>query len=455
MHTSADLIMDLGDAVAPTNASTRIVPSSHRIPPEIIVKIIRALLPGKIRYGTAMQDRINDLLIATSICRYWRYAVLDHATLWSVVPVYRKTLGPLFLQRSRNVPLSIVFYADAPGACSAHQATVSLLPHIQRVRGVQLFAPSLVVNGIFSTLELYGINLDEIGLEINPPPSGEGWTVIIGRLLKHAPTLKILRLDAYEFRFPVNQFQQFPCLSHLELWGLHDLCDVSFLLTSFPTLASIKLGVEALGGHKDYHRLSNRIVPHPNLRHIHLEIGCYPVKVVLDTLKIRTGVHLECKIVGCRHWRTAEQVQFLPLSSKFLENTSQIEELRICGSVQFKCSGSGPSGSFCIKGFCLEKGKQPIEDFSHLQRLVVADVIEQGTLEGIVVSAPRLTSLTFESCTVSKSWAVDRAVKVLPSLDVAVDADTFVTTTSEERRADHSASQLEWSPVPALQAHYS
>ena len=423
------------DGVAPADASEGIVPSSHRIPPEIIAKIIRKTLPTKIRCGPIMEDRITALLVATSVCRHWRYAVLDHATLWSVVPIHRKSLGQLYLQRSRNVPLSIVFYADAMRACSAHQATVSLLPHMQRVKKVQLFAPSQALNGIFSTLGLYGTCLEDIGLEIKPAPTDEGWTAIQDHLLKHTSTLKALRLNAYEFRFPTNQLQQFPHLSRLELSGVNDLCDAFHLLTSFPTLTSIKVGLEAIGGHEDYHRLPNRIVPHPNLRHIHLQAGCYPIKVVLDALKIQSGVHLECEVIGCRHWRGAEQVQFLPLASEFLGNTSHIEELEIHGSVEFKCYGSGPSGSFYIEGFNLGKLRRPIEDLSHLRRLAVADVIEQGLLEDIIVSAPLLTSLTFNNCIVFKSWTVDRAVEGLPRLDGTFDTDTFVAAISEERRA--------------------
>ena len=398
-------MMNVDGAVAPRNTLEGIVPPSHRIPPEIIAKIVHRTLPTKIPYGPKMEDRVEALRVATSVCRRWRYAVLDHATLWSVVPIYLKFLGPLYLQRSRNVPLSIVFYANGRSACSAHQATVSLLPHMQRVKKAQSFAPSQALNGIFSTLGLYGTSLEDIRLEINPAPTDEGWMAIQDHLFNHTSTLKTLQLHAYGFRFPINQFQQFPHLSRLELSGVHDLHDLFYLLTSFPTLVSIKVRVEAVGSHEDYHRLPDRIVPHPNLRHIHLQAGCYPVGVVLDSLKIQSGVHLECEIVGCRHWRGAEQVQFLPLSSEFLENASHIEELKIHGSVEFQCYGSGPSGSFYIGGFVAGKPKahRPVEDLSHLRRLTVVDSIEQGLLEDIIVSAPLLTLLIFDNCSVFKS----------------------------------------------------
>jgi hypothetical protein len=140
-------------------------------------------------------------------------------------------------------------------------------------------------------------------------------------------------------------------------------------------------------------------------------------------------------MVRCRHLEAVEQVQFLPLPSKFFENTSHIEDLRMDGSLQFACSGSGPSGSFSIKHFFMGEVKQPIEDISYLRRLVVEGVFEQGLLEDIVVSAPRLTSLIFNNCDVYKTWVDGRGVEGLPSLDVTVDTDTFVNITSGERRA--------------------
>lgn len=426
--------MDAGDTIVTMNPLEEIVPPAHRIPPEIIVKIIRGLLPAKIKYPRRIEDRVKSLLTATSICRYWRYAVLDNAALWSVVPAYRKTLGPLFLQRSRNVPLSIVFYADAPRRCSAHQATVSLLPHIQRVRNSQFFAPPQALNEMFFTLERFGTHLDEIGIEIKSPPTGGEWAIICSHLLNHAPTLKVLKLEVYKFPIPVQQLQlQLPQLSHLEISGLHDLCAVSYLLTSLPTLVSIKVRVESHGDHEDYHQPPDPVIPHVNLRNIHLQVGCYPLKVVLDTLKIHAGVHLKCDIVGCRHWRPTEQEPFLPLPLEFFENTSQIEELIINGSLRFKCSGSGPSGSFRIKAHYSGEDRKPLEDFSHLRRLVVVQSIDQELLEGIVVSAPQLTSLIFNRCMVSRSWAADPAIQELPCVRDPVDIAGFVMAMGKER----------------------
>ena len=102
--------MDTGATAITVNCTREeVVPPPHRIPPEFIVKIICEIFSAKINYPPRIEERISALLAVTRICRYWRYAALDDALLWSVVPVYRKILGPLFLQRSRDAPLSIVF----------------------------------------------------------------------------------------------------------------------------------------------------------------------------------------------------------------------------------------------------------------------------------------------------------------------------------------------------------
>ena len=321
--------------------------TAYRIPPEIVVKIIRELLPENICDPPRIQDRISALLGATSICRYWRCAVLDDASLWSVVPAHLKNLGPLFLQRC----------PDARRSCSAHQATVSLLPYTQRIKRAELFASTQASDVVFSALDRYGTCLDEIGM----------------------------------FSFPSRQLQRFPYLSHLELWGAHDLPAVSYLLTSFPTLVSTIVNVESSWGHSDHLQLPDRIAPHPSLRRVHLQVGCYPLKVVLDSLKIQVGVHLQCDAAGCRHGRLTEKdVAFLPLPLEFFKNASEIEALTTNGLRRFKCSGSGASGSFCIEASSLMLDRQPLEGFLSLRNLVVADTIYQHILEryrGISISA--------------------------------------------------------------------
>ena len=197
---STDFVMDVDDTVMATDPPKRTATPSHRIPPEIVAKIIHGLLPAKIDYGPLIQKRLEVLLTATSICRYWRHAAIDHATLWSVVPIDRKSLGELFLQRSRNAPLLITFEVNTRRCCPAHQAMVLLLPHMQRVKKVQFRAPAPVLNDIFSTLNLYGngAQLEEISIKVDQSPGDEKYKAVLDLLLKHASTLKVLRLEVFK-----------------------------------------------------------------------------------------------------------------------------------------------------------------------------------------------------------------------------------------------------------------
>lgn len=421
--------MDVGDPMATTKPSSEIVTPWHRVPPEIIVKIIHELLPIEIDYYPLTWWRLDVLFKVTSICRYWRYAAIDHATLWSVIPIDHRSLGELFLQRSRDAPLSITYVVETRRCCPAHQAMVSLLPHMQRVKKVQFRAPAPALNEIFSTLNSYarGAQLEEVCIQAHDFPGDEGYRATLDLLLKHASTLKVLMLNVSKCRFPAHKLRQFSHLSHLELLSTHDIRNISSLLTSLPALTSIKARVDCSGLYED----DRRIVPQSNLRHIHLQIVWFNPSHVFDTLKIPTGVHLICEFTPVRS--ASEASLYLPLSSEFFENTSHIEKLRI--SI-YSCSGWGPSGSFYIDRVVMSGFRPPIEDLSHLRILTVDHVVEQQTLEDFVRSAPRLVSVGFAHCTLIGSRAFGRTLKMLPS---PVDTDAFVKAISEGRHAGAGA----------------
>lgn len=378
------------------------VPPFQRIPPEIIVKIIHILVPTQVDSGTWIQKRLDVLLKVTSICRYWRYAAFDHANLWSVVPIDRRSLGEAFLQRSRRAPLLVTFEVNTRRCCPAHMAIVSLLPHIGRIKKVQFRAPAPVLNQIFSSFNRYtsGAQLEEIKIRVDGTPNNERSRVALNLLLKNASTLKVLQLDVLNHHFPIQKLPQFSRLTQLELLSTHDFHDVSPLLTSIPTLASIKICVCGSERHED----NLRVVPQANPLNIHLQISDDSPELVLGALTIPAGVHFECELLA--HINAIEATRFLPLTSDAFENVSQIEELRISPSAfhpmsATSYSGSGPTGSFCIRGV-FENGYPlaPIEDLSHLQKLAVDGSIGLWSLGDVVTSAPQLISVVLVDCVV-------------------------------------------------------
>ena len=418
--------MDVDNSATTADVSNEIVVPSHRVPPEIVIEIIHELLPTKIDYNPQMQKRLDVLLTATSICRYWRHAAIDHPILWSVVPMDRRNLGELFLQRSRNVPLSVTFQAKTRKCCPAHQAMVSLLPHIQRVEKVLFRAPGVVLNEVFSILNRFthGGQLKEIYVD-----AGERCGFDLDLLLEHASTLKVLRAGVLEFR-PDHKLRRLSHLTHLELLTTHGIHEVLSLLISLPDLTSAKVRVDARMRGADNPRT---LLP-ANLRHIHLRIVYDAVNRVLGVIKIAAGVHLKCEILMAPlSARFGHQARCFTLAPKFFENTSHIEELRISRSL---CSGFGPSGSFCVEWITMGVFQLPIEDFSLLRKLVVDGAVDRRTLEVVVRSAPRLISVVFINCAIIKSRAVGFILGTLPS---TVDVDAFVKTISEGRGAGTNA----------------
>lgn len=425
--------MDVDDTSMMTDGPGNVVPPSQRIPPEIITKIIHILLPSQIDYGPWIQKRLDVLLKFTSICRYWRYAAFDHATLWSVVPIDRRSLGEAFLQRSRNTPLLVTFEVNTRRCCPAHQAIVSLLPYIGRVRKVQFRAPAPVLNQIFSSLNVYtsGAQLEEIKIRVDGSPNYEKSRVALDLLLENASTLRVLQLDVFNCRFPVQKLRRFSHLTQLELLSTHHLREISPLFTSIPTLASIKVRVSGSGKRGD----DCRIIPQPNLLNIHLQIGDNFPDLVLRALKIPTGVHFECEMSA--YVNTVEANRFLPLTTEVFENISRIEELQISSpAFHFMSistySGSGPTGSFCIRGVFENGYHPPIEDLSHLRKLVVGGLIDLWSLEEVVTSAPQLISVTFVDCAVIRSPIINRRLG-MPL--IPVDPGSLVKVISDEWRS--------------------
>jgi len=419
--------MDIDNSMTTTDVSNEIVAPSHRVPPEIVVEIIHELLPTNIDYNPQMQKRLDVLLTATSICRYWRCAAIDHATLWSVISMDRGEIGELFLQRSRNVPLSVTFEAKNRECSLPHQAMVSLLSHMQRVEKVYFRAPGAVLNTVLSTLNrlTHSGQLKEISVQVDRFPGD----VNLDLLLEHASALKVLRTDVSGSHLD-HKLRQFSHLTHLELLTTHSIRDVLSLLISLPALTSTKVCVNARMRGADNHRI---LLP-VNLRHIHLRINCYAVSRILNAMKIPAGVHLKCEISTDPHdaWIRG-QARWFTLAPEFFENASHIEELRISLPL---CSGSGPNGSFCVEWITDGEFHLPIEDFSLLRKLVVDSTVDQRSLEHVVTSAPRLVSVVFINCAVIKPRTVGRPVNTLSSL---VDTDVFVKTINKGYGADTNA----------------
>ena len=290
--------MDVDSSMTTTDVSDEIVAPSHRVPPEIVVEIVHELLPINIDYNPRMQKRLDVLLTAASVCRYWRCAAIDHVTLWSVIPMDRGEIGELFLQRSRNVPLSVTFKAKNRECSPPHQAMISLLPHMQRVEKVHFRAPGAVLNAVLPTLNRFTHRgqLKEISVQVDRFPGDERCRFNLDLLLEHASALKVLRSDVSGSRLD-HKLRQFSHLTHPELLTTHNIRNVLSLLIPLPALTSTKVCINARIRGGDNHRI---LLP-VNLRHIHLRISCGAVNRVFDAMKIPAGVHLKCEILMAPH----------------------------------------------------------------------------------------------------------------------------------------------------------
>ena len=420
-------MMDVDDPMMAPNAPNEIVAPSCRVPPEIIVEIIREVLPTKVDYGPQMRERLDVLLTVTGVCRYWRCAALDYATLWSIVPVDRQNLGELFLWRSRNAPLTVVFEAVIKSS-RAHQAMISLLPHMQRVEKIHFQASAGVLNEVFFILNRFmdGGQLKEVSIEDNKSSGYLKPRFNLDLLLEHASTLKVLRAGVVgpESWFPYHKLRHLTRLTCLEISTTHEIRDILPLLISLPALTSAKLCVSAVESRTD----NRRIALPANIRHFHLQIPDSTVNYVLAALRIPAGVHFECKILSAIVFRgrTGKRGRRPLLDPEFFENASHIEELRVSLRSHF---GSGPNGSFRIEALAISGFRPPLKDFSLVRKLVVEGAVEWQSLEDVVRSAPSLLSVVFVNSTVIGSQML--ALRAL--LVGSPDPNAFVKAVSEER----------------------
>ena len=133
-------------------------PQTNRLPPELLARIFDLAI------GHGPEERANQIVPLSHVCRYWRTALLSYPRIWSTV--YMKPGHPSmvseWLTRSQKVPLTIVAeFRDSyihppcrylasptatlannhPAVCSRHQAVLSLdqlLPHRSRIYDLRI-----------------------------------------------------------------------------------------------------------------------------------------------------------------------------------------------------------------------------------------------------------------------------------------------------------------------------
>jgi hypothetical protein len=186
-----------------------------RLPVEILMDILRV-----VAFGSASSDLVFPqsqsearLLRLTHVCTHWRDLAVGTPSLWTTPPFQYPYLAKLYLQRSLNQPLSIIFPSNSETPSSSRRVgadevlAIALSSHWSNIRDMALM----------------GLKPADID--------------ILQTLTQAAPQLRmlILELDAFDHLYFFNQkllAQHAPLLRSLHLKG----CIVA---VDWPPLASL------------------------------------------------------------------------------------------------------------------------------------------------------------------------------------------------------------------------
>ncbi|KAI0051955.1 hypothetical protein FA95DRAFT_1569575 [Auriscalpium vulgare] len=149
-HSQAVTVTSLGsilpaDPVDPVDhAPPSAVAPFHRIPPEIIAKIISysALLAEGVSYEIKEEDnaaaaRESNWVAVTHVCYQWRAIALSDARLWARVNFdLGGAWARIFIERAKDLPLSFHARRDF-----THMSTRVALDHLHRATALHLSSP--------------------------------------------------------------------------------------------------------------------------------------------------------------------------------------------------------------------------------------------------------------------------------------------------------------------------
>ncbi|VDB85889.1 unnamed protein product [Peniophora sp. CBMAI 1063] len=105
--------MTSNDDDTATTHSTPLSPgaTSHHQPaiPDSLPAEILQLIFEELSLQSPINLTMRELgwLVVSHVSRRWREAAIDHAGLWSTLDLGQYQLWPIFLERSRDTPLSI------------------------------------------------------------------------------------------------------------------------------------------------------------------------------------------------------------------------------------------------------------------------------------------------------------------------------------------------------------
>jgi hypothetical protein len=174
-----------------------------RLPVEILVNIFLEVAFGaalsSIEFTTQAQPDVR-LLRLTHVCSYWRDLAIETPSLWTTPPFEYPQLAELYLPRSSNQPLNIIFHPNSLAPPSSRRAmannvlTTALSSHWNNIRNITLRNLTPADAGILQALTSAALQLQTLIIELDDQAFERIYFFEQQFLANHAPLLRTLSL---------------------------------------------------------------------------------------------------------------------------------------------------------------------------------------------------------------------------------------------------------------------
>ncbi|KAG6828081.1 hypothetical protein H0H92_009309 [Tricholoma furcatifolium] len=109
-----------------------------RVPPEILARIFGNLVDDSRPYPIVFSpSSILSIKAASRVCSHWREVALATPGVWSTIPVFPPTWALEMLQRSKNVPLTVISLENI-SLKEYHVLRQALTSHLPRIKALIL-----------------------------------------------------------------------------------------------------------------------------------------------------------------------------------------------------------------------------------------------------------------------------------------------------------------------------
>ncbi|KAG1771429.1 hypothetical protein EDD22DRAFT_569878 [Suillus occidentalis] len=118
-----------------------------RLPTEILMTVFRGLEEDQ-RFDESASSDVPACVVVSRVCRYWRSVAYAYPALWTHIRSTNPRLVAIMLEKSRNLPLVVMYKTPAP----PRRCLKPILSHLPRIKSLKFRALEIYANHIIEWL---------------------------------------------------------------------------------------------------------------------------------------------------------------------------------------------------------------------------------------------------------------------------------------------------------------